>query len=98
MSPFPFSIKIKTRIASPAPSSCSIFLQRLQYGSHPIRLWPEAPDAGRFPSLSAHIAIGGFLCIRYMGGSLNFLFALIGLGMFVLGVGAAAAVKFRAWK
>jgi Na+-driven multidrug efflux pump len=40
---------------------------------------------------------GGLLSIRYMGGDLIFLFALIGLGMFVLGVGAVAAVKCRTW-
>ena len=43
-------------------------------------------------------AVGGLLCIRYMGGGLIFLFALIALGMFVLGIGAAAAVKFRDWR
>jgi putative MATE family efflux protein len=42
-------------------------------------------------------AVGGFLAIRYLGGGLISLFALIGLGMFALGVGATAAVRFRAW-
>lgn len=43
-------------------------------------------------------AVGGLLCVRYLEGGLISLFALIGLGMFVLGIACAAAVKFRHWQ
>ncbi|MDD5170340.1 MAG: MATE family efflux transporter [Syntrophales bacterium] len=43
-------------------------------------------------------AIGGLILVRYMGGGLTALFTLIDFGMVALGIGAAAAVKFRAWR
>lgn len=43
-------------------------------------------------------ALGGFLTIRFFHNGIISLFALIGLGMFVLGAGIAAVVKFRTWR
>jgi len=54
-------------------------------------LWPMMAGSARFVVAAA----GGLVMIRMLEGNLSSLFILIGLGMFVLGVGAAAAVHWR---
>jgi putative efflux protein, MATE family len=54
-------------------------------------LWPMLAGSSRFIVAAG----GGLLVIRYLGGTLSSLFLLIGMGMFVLGVGASIAIWRR---
>ncbi len=54
-------------------------------------LWPMLAGSSRF----IIVAGGGLIVIRYLNGPLASLFLLIGLGMFVVGAGAAAAIQWR---
>jgi putative MATE family efflux protein len=57
-------------------------------------LWPVLAGSARFLVAAA----GGFVLVHYWGGGLSLLFMMIGLGMIVSGVGAAAAVKWLVWR
>ena len=57
-------------------------------------VWPVLAGSARF--LVA--VIGGWLVLRYLGGTLAGLFSVIGIAMVVYGLSTVAAVKWGAWK
>ncbi len=57
-------------------------------------LGPVLAGSARF----AVAIVGGLIAVRFFDATLDVLFALIALAMFVFGTGAAASVKWRAWR